>query len=97
MKNYAKRIVDKYKHVFYFNSKGQYHRLNGPAAEYTDGSNDWYVNGKRHRLDGPAILLANGTKYWYLNSRRCSKSGHAKLVLFFILEPQRIDLNSTED
>jgi hypothetical protein len=45
-----------------------YHREDGPAIEYVDGSKDWYLNGKRHREGGPAIEYANGNKYWYLNN-----------------------------
>jgi len=30
----------------YFNKTGQYHREDGPACEYADGSKFWYINGK---------------------------------------------------
>ena len=29
------------------NSNGQYHRTDGPAVEFADGSKVWYINGKR--------------------------------------------------
>jgi len=47
------------------NSKGQLHRLNGPACEYADGSKYWCKEGKLHRLDGPAVEWASGSKCWY--------------------------------
>lgn len=46
------------------------HREDGPAIEYEDGTNEWYINNQRHRIDGPAIT--------------CSKSnisGKHKIVL----------------
>ena len=48
---------------------GQLHRLDGPAAEYADGSKFWYVEGKLHRLDGPAAECASGTKQWYVEGK----------------------------
>jgi hypothetical protein len=44
-----------------------YHRENGPAVEYVNGTKEWYLNGKLHREDGPAIDDADGNKYWFLN------------------------------
>ena len=46
------------------------HREDGPAIEYTDGSEEWYKNGKLHREDGPAIKWVNGPKFWHLNGKR---------------------------
>ena len=51
--------------MFWFNDKGEYHRLDGPAIEYANGSKEWYINGIRHREDGPAIEYSDGEKYWY--------------------------------
>ena len=44
------------------NSKGQLHRIKGPAVEYSDGTKYWCQNGLCHRLGGPAVELANGYK-----------------------------------
>jgi hypothetical protein len=49
------------------NKKGEYHRLDGPAVESSNGGKEWWQNGKLHRLDGPAIEYANGGKSWYQN------------------------------
>ena len=50
----------------YKNDKGQYHRTDGPATEWADGTKEWYIEGIRHRIDGPAIEYANGTMSWYI-------------------------------
>jgi hypothetical protein len=51
----------------YRNSKGELHRLDGPAFISLDGSKIWCQNGLYHRLDGPAVEMAGGTNYWYQN------------------------------
>jgi hypothetical protein len=54
---------------FYYKDEAKtiFHRLDGPAIEWADGSKEWDVNGKRHREDGPAIEWANGDRSWYVN------------------------------
>ena len=54
------------------------HRTDGPAVEYTDGSEEWYVNGKLHRTDGPAVECADGTKFWYVNGVKMSEEQFIK-------------------
>lgn len=56
---------------------GDYHRENGPAIIYDDGSKFWYLNGEPHREDGPAIEYFDGSKYWYLNGQRHREDGPA--------------------
>jgi hypothetical protein len=46
------------------NKDGAFHRLNGPAIEYPDGSKWWYRNGRLHRDDGPAVELAHTIQWW---------------------------------
>jgi hypothetical protein len=53
----------------WYNKKGDLHREDGPAIEYTDGTKGWFLNGQLHREDGPAIEYANGDKAWYLNGK----------------------------
>ena len=55
---------------------GKYHREDGPAVEYADGSKFWYLDGKKHREDGPAVECAGGTKSWYLNGKCYTEEGH---------------------
>ena len=54
-----------------------YHREDGPAIEYVNGSKEWYLNGKFHREDGPAIEWSNGSKQWYLNGKLHREDGPA--------------------
>jgi len=46
---------------------GQFHRVDGPAIEFTDGSKEWYQHGQLHRTDGPACEWVNGYKTWWLD------------------------------
>jgi hypothetical protein len=57
---------------FYYNDKAMniFHREDGPAIEWRDGSKSWYLNGKLHREDGPAYEGADGHKEWWLNAAR---------------------------
>ena len=48
---------------------GKRHRLNGPAATWSDSSKEWYSNGERHRLDGPAVMWYNGNKEWWIKNK----------------------------
>lgn len=76
----TKSYIDKKGHKFwYLPSKGKsyYHRSDGPAVEYTDGSKEWCVDGKQHRLDGPAIEYTNGLRYWYVNGKQHRLDGPA--------------------
>jgi hypothetical protein len=45
----------------------KFHRIDGPAVEWTNGHKSWYLNGIRHRTDGPAMEYTDGSKYWYLH------------------------------
>ena len=53
---------------------GRFHREDGPAAEWADGSKFWYLNGQLHREDGPAVEWADGSKFWYLNGLPISEA-----------------------
>ena len=55
---------------------GVYHRENGPALEYTEGSKAWFKNGKLHRENGPAVEYSDGDKRWYLNGEELSEQQH---------------------
>ena len=51
------------------NSKGQMHKLDGPARIDNDGTEYWFKNGAFHRLDGPAIVYPHGRKEWWFNGK----------------------------
>ena len=63
-------IIDLDGDKVWFNNKGEIHRENGPAIEYTNGDKVWYLNGKRHCEDGPAYSTARGDKEWFLNGKQ---------------------------
>ena len=68
----------------YRNSKGQFHREDGPAIEYSDGYIAWYLNGQLHRTDGPAVQYPNGFKAWYLNGQELTEE-HINNKLYRVL------------
>ena len=49
--------------------RGYYHRLDGPAIEWSDGSKHWYKDDKLHRLDDPAVEDVDGTKEWWVSDK----------------------------
>jgi hypothetical protein len=62
---------------YWRNKDGELHRIDGPAVEYIEGSNQWYQNGILHRIDGPAIEWVNGDKFWYQMGRQHRIDGPA--------------------
>jgi len=63
----------------------QYHRLDGPAIEYADGTKKWYANGELHRLDGPAFECADGYEEWYVGGVECPAAAFPRTVIKHIL------------
>ena len=61
-----------------FNKYGTFHREDGSAVEFEDGSYHYYVNGAHHRLDGPAIYdAATGINRYCHNGLRHRLDGPA--------------------
>jgi len=69
--------VDECGYKSWRNSKGEYHRTDGPAIEHLDGRKFWYINGVRHREDGPAFETESGYKAWLVNGKRHRTDGPA--------------------
>ena len=69
--------IDKNGAKVWRNSRGQCHRENGPAVEYTDGTKEWHINGKCHRENGPAIEYADGTREWCIKGKYHREDGPA--------------------
>ena len=74
MKTYIIK-VDDYGKRWYLD--GKFHRTDGPAVEYTDGTKYWFLNDKFHRTDGPAVEHTDGTKLWYLDGKLHHTDGPA--------------------
>ena len=69
--------INKYGDKFWYRNR-TFHRDDGPAAEYIDGSKWWYKNGIRHRNDGPAIEYVNGNKSYYCELPRPKGRGFCR-------------------
>lgn len=77
MKEQSRFYIDEKGNKFwYLPSKGKryFHRLDGPAMEYADGTKIWCVNNKRHRLDGPAaeyvfVEYSFEAKEWWVDDK----------------------------
>ena len=63
--------------IEYRNEKGEFHREDGPAIEWWDGTKFWYINGNRHREDGPVVEYSNGSKEWWINGQLHREDGPA--------------------
>ena len=81
----------------HIDSDGKYHREDGPAIEYSNGSKVWYRHGKWHREDGPAIEYSSGEKFYYLEDIHYSEEEYWKKIKelkkckLFKLEVNKID------
>ena len=54
------------------------HRENGPAVEFWNGDQIWYIDGKKHRLSGPAVVYICGLCFeWWINGNRHREDGPA--------------------
>ena len=55
----------------------EYHRLHGPAVEYSSGDCSWYRHGQRHRDDGPAKYWpSEDIVEWYKHGERYEPTAH---------------------
>jgi hypothetical protein len=70
-------VIDSFGNKLWYDSKGDLHREDGHAAEWQNGTKEWWVNGFRHREDGPAVEYSNGSKEWYLNNKLHREDGPA--------------------
>ena len=62
------------------NEKVKFHREDGPAFPYPNGTRAWYKNGKLHREDGPAMVWHNGKHEYYLEDKEYSKEDYWKEI-----------------
>ena len=68
--------VDEHGDKVWRNKEGNWHRIGGPAIEYSSGTKYWFDNGKQHRIDGPAVEWnservewSSGRRDWYLRGK----------------------------
>jgi len=65
-------VIDEYGTKHWYNDRGEFHRVDGPAIEHANGDKEWYINGKLHREDGPAYEFADVpalVQRWYINGK----------------------------
>ena len=55
----------------------QFHRVDGPAIIYPNGTQLWFINGNLHREDGPARIFPDGQEEWYINGKLHREDGPA--------------------
>ena len=78
-KRRARKVIDTYGDTYYYNSKNQHHRKNGPAV-ITRYYNLWYKNGIIHREDGPAVEWHHGSKEFYLDGKQYSEREYLRRI-----------------
>ena len=61
----AKRWYHRSGTVRWLDDKGHFHRVDGPASVWPDGTQPWFSHGRFHFAHGPAILYADGLLVWY--------------------------------
>ena len=67
------------KKEWYFSDENiTYHREDGPACIWDNGSESYWFDGKPHREDGPAVIGFNGRKLHYLNGIYYTKEEYHK-------------------
>ncbi len=59
--------------------QGKWHRDDGPALIWTNGTQEWYQHGEKHRDDGPAVISTNGAQFWYRHGERHRDDGPARI------------------
>jgi len=62
--------------IFYYNSRGQFHNLYGPAVNHKNRTKMWYMNGVYHRENQPALTSPLG-ELWYYEGRLHRLTGAA--------------------
>jgi hypothetical protein len=62
----------------WYNDKHEYHRIDGPAVEFSNGDCHWYKNDIIHRENGPAIEFADGSTEWWFDGKLHRLDGPAK-------------------
>ena len=72
--------TDEHGVINYRNSAGKWHRVNGPAVIWTDGSRSWYQNDILHRTDGPAIECPGGIYSWWLNGKMLTEQEYNERI-----------------
>ena len=85
-------VIDEKGNKFWYNEDGKYHREDGPAVIWNDGSKTWYKNGLCHREDGPAVECVIDGPSWYLDGDYLTKTQFMDIKN----KAKRIEMNKTK-
>lgn len=67
--------------IVHYDQERHFHREDGPAVAYPDGTYFWYNHGERHCLSGPAVKMTNGFQDYYINGQRYTED-EFKVIVF---------------
>lgn len=85
-------FIDNKGNKFWYNKEGKYHREDGPAVIWKDGSKTWYKDGLPHRDDGPAVEDIIDGPAWYLDGDYLTKTQFMDITNV----TKRIEMNKTK-
>ena len=68
----------------WMNSKHEWHRVDGPAVIWDNGTKIWMVHNKHHRLDGPAYEGKDGSKMWFVDDKRIPVTSQEEFVNYLL-------------
>jgi len=66
MTEQSTKAINRYDDKIWSLPNGNFHRENGPAIVYANGTKKWFINDELHREDGPAIEWNDGGKEWWI-------------------------------
>lgn len=69
-----------YPYVTYWYYDGELHREDGPAIDWSDGSQFWFKHGKLHRLEGPAVISSIHGTGWYIEGIKYTQEDFKKYL-----------------
>jgi hypothetical protein len=72
--------------VEYINTKGEIHRIGGPALIWSDGTQEYYLEDKMHRTNGPAIVYTDGSSEYWVGGVKYTEDEYPKAVFNYKLK-----------
>ena len=87
-------IVDRYGTEIYYKDD-LFHREDGPAVIFIDGTVEYYIKDKLHREDGPAVIYPTGVIEYYIEDMKHREDGPAVIYpngsLDYYIEGKLVD------
>jgi len=79
-------VVDRFGTKVWYDNKHynrHYHREDGPAQIFANGTEAWWSHGHLHRLDGPAYIGNDGSQEWWVNGLLHRTTGPARTSVYY--------------